>query len=120
MNNLIVQDEEFMKDIIRFLEQFGTERLEEVKVLYAAIYYLFKIRIFEYPKESIIFYIYSSYDLASKNVDFKNEKNTPEFIFELYKNSNLQNQSSILTNFTNFIPIKIPKNEFCVFFQIWS
>lgn len=81
LNNFIVQDEEVMKDIIRFLEQFGVERLEEAKVLYTAIYYLFKIRIFEYPKESIIFYIYSSYDLASKNLDFKNEKKYSRIYF---------------------------------------
>lgn len=74
LNNLVVQDQELLKEIFVFLEQFGTEQFDEFKAIYDAVYYLFKINIFEYPKESIIFYIFSSYDIAAKNLDLKNKK----------------------------------------------
>lgn len=83
LNNFVVHDQELMKEIIKFLEQFGTEQFDEFKTIYAAVYYLFKMNIFEYPRESIIFYVFSSYDIVSKNLDLKNKKNTIDFIYEL-------------------------------------
>ena len=73
-----------MTDIIQMLEQFINYHFDDFRALYTAVYYLFKIEIYKFPKEYIIFYILGSYNLSSKVLGFKKEHEIYEIIEDIF------------------------------------
>lgn len=119
MDNFIPNDMELMNDVIKLLELFETENLEDLQAFYTTVYCLFKFEISKKQKD-IIFYVCGAYDLATKFLDIKSDGKIAQFIDYIYsqiKSVSPKQESKILTDFISTVSRSFSPNAFVAFFE---